>query len=240
MRISCPCSGSPREDELPGIFQEQLERLQTDYIDFYLLHNPHGEAYENAEKVHAFDFVRKLKEEGKVKHIGFSIHDSADHIDRILTLHPEMEFVQIQLNYIDWENEGIQAKKCYEVCQKHGKPVIVMEPVKGGTLVNLPEAAEELLKNADPNASLASWAIRYAASLDGVEMVLSGMSNLEQMEDNLSYMKDFRPFSKAEYETGGQGGGNYQFLHRHSLHRLSVLCKGLSQADSHSHLFCPV
>lgn len=199
-----PMFRQPREDELPGIFQEQLERLQTDYIDFYLLHNPHGEAYENAEKVHAFDFVRKLKEEGKVKHIGFSIHDSADHIDRILTLHPEMEFVQIQLNYIDWENEGIQAKKCYEVCQKHGKPVIVMEPVKGGTLVNLPEAAEELLKNADPNASLASWAIRYAASLDGVEMVLSGMSNLEQMEDNLSYMKDFRPFSEAEYETVGK------------------------------------
>lgn len=100
--------------------------------------------------MHAFDFVRKLKEEGKVKHIGFSIHDSADHIDRILTLHPEMEFVQIQLNYIDWENEGIQAKKCYEVCQKHGKPVIVMEPVKGGTLVNLPEAAEELLKMLTP------------------------------------------------------------------------------------------
>ena len=112
----------PREDELPGIFQEQLERLQTDYIDFYLLHNPHGEAYENAEKVHAFDFIRKLKEEGKVKHIGFSIHDSADHIDRILTLHPEMEFVQIQLNYIDWENRRHPGQKCYKVCQSIANP----------------------------------------------------------------------------------------------------------------------
>jgi len=194
----------PKEDELPGIFQEQLDRLQTDYIDFYLLHNLHGAAYENAEKVHAFDFVKKLKEEGKVKHIGFSIHDNAARIDEILTKHPEMEFVQIQLNYIDWENEGIQAKKCYEVCQKHGKPVIVMEPIKGGTLVNLPDEAADVLKAANPEASLASWAVRFAAGFDGVKMVLSGMSNLEQMEDNISYMKDFKPLNGSEQAAIGK------------------------------------
>lgn len=196
-----PMYDLPSEDKLAPIFEEQLKRLKVDYIDYYLLHNLHGRAYENAEKVHAFDFVKRMKAEGKIKHIGFSIHDNADRIDEILLKHPEMEFVQIQLNYIDWDNQGIQAKKCYEVCCKHNKPVIVMEPVKGGTLCNLPPDVENIFKQANKEASLPSWAIRFAASPDQVMVVLSGMSNLAQVQDNISYMKDFKPLDDCEYET---------------------------------------
>ena len=143
-------------------------------------------------------FLRKKKEEGEIKCLGFSCHDNAGFLDQVLTENPFFEFVQLQINYLDWENEGIQSRKCYEVCVKHNKPVIVMEPVKGGTLVNLPAGVEERLREVHPDWSTARWAISFAASLDNVKVVLSGMSNIEQLEDNASFMEDFVPLTDEE------------------------------------------
>ncbi|MDO4304837.1 MAG: aldo/keto reductase [Bacillota bacterium] len=187
-----------KAEDMEGFFESQLERCGVDYFDYYLLHSMNKSYLELAEKIGAFDFIQQKKAEGKVKKVGLSFHDSADVLEEILTRHPEMEFVQLQLNYVDWENFEVQSRKCYEVCVKHGKPVIVMEPVKGGLLVNVPKEAEKLLKDAEPDMSIASWAVRYAASLDNVMMVLSGMSSMEQIEDNLSYMKDFHPLTASE------------------------------------------
>ncbi len=188
------------QEELEGFFADQLERLGLDTIDYYWLHNMGEWSYRKALRIGAFAFVQKLKEEGKVKHIGFSFHDKAELLDEILTDHPEMEFVQLQINYVDWDDEIIQSGKCYEVARKHNKQIIVMEPVKGGCLAKVPQEAEELFRSIHPEASPASWAIRFAASLPNVMMVLSGMSNEAQMQDNLSFMKEFQPLSEAEME----------------------------------------
>ncbi len=187
--------------DMQPIFDEQLERCGVEYFDYYWLHALSAQRYEQAKQVGAFEFLTAKKAEGKIKHIGFSFHDMPQVLEKILTEHPEMEYVQLQLNYMDWEEPTVRARECYEVATAHGKPVIVMEPVKGGTLANLPEEARRLLEQQDPNLSTASWAIRYAASLDNVMMVLSGMSNMEQVEDNLSYMKNFHPLDAAEQET---------------------------------------
>ncbi len=187
-----------RTEDFDRFFREQLTRCGVDYFDFYLLHNLGSERYENMTRLGAFSFLKQIKAEGKAKEIGFSFHDTAEVLDRILTDHPEVDFVQLQLNYIDWESESIQSRKCCEVARKHNKPVTVMEPVKGGALARLSPEAEAPLKAYAPNASSASWAIRYAASLDGVRMVLSGMSTLEQVKDNTAYMKDFQPLNETE------------------------------------------
>lgn len=188
------------EEDQERIFQEQLERCGVEFFDYYLLHNLGVSHYEVAETFDSFGFVQEKKRQGKIKHIGFSYHDNAALLDQILTAHPEMEFVQLQLNYLDWENESIQSKKCYEVAQKHHKPVIVMEPVKGGSLAKVPDEAHRRFKGHHPELSIPSWAIRYAASLEGVMMVLSGMSDLEQLHDNTGYMEHFQPFTREEHE----------------------------------------
>lgn len=182
------------------IFQEQLEKVGVDYFDYYLLHCLNTANYAIAQKLDCFDFIVQKKAEGKIKKIGFSYHDKADLLDEILTAHPEVEFVQLQLNYLDWESDTIQSRKCYEVCEKHRKPVIVMEPIKGGMLAKIPEAAEKELKAYDAEASDSSWAIRFAASKPEVMMVLSGMSDLAQIEDNTEYMKEFQPLTEEESE----------------------------------------
>lgn len=187
------------ESDLERIFDEQLKKCGVDYFDYYLLHNLGVNHYNIAEKYKAFDFIGKKKAEGKIKKIGFSFHDTADLLDKILCDHPEAEFVQLQINYLDWNNDSIQSRKCYETAVRHGKPVIVMEPVKGGALANIPFAAENLFKSYAPEASVASWAIRYAASLENVIMVLSGMSDMKQLLDNTSNMQHFNPMTKEEF-----------------------------------------
>lgn len=188
------------KEEYPMYFDMQLERTGVGYFDYYLMHNMGKDRYAKTKAFGGFEFALQKKEEGKIKKLGFSFHDDADTLDRILTEHPEVDFVQLQINYLDWENKIIQSKKCYETARKHQKPIVVMEPVKGGTLANLPGKAEELLRAYNPDASPASYALRFAASLEGVMMVLSGMSNLEQVIDNTRIMSDVKPLNEEEQE----------------------------------------
>lgn len=187
------------EADIRPLFESQLEITGAGYFDFYLMHSMNTKQYQKFTDCNAFQIARQLKEEGKIRHIGISFHDTPEVLDQILSEHPEIEVVQIQFNYADLEDPKVQSLAVYEVCRRHGKPVIVMEPVKGGTLANLPEAAGQILDRLQ-GGSRASYAIRFAASFEGVAMVLSGMSTLEQMQDNLSYMSSFQPLTQPERE----------------------------------------
>lgn len=197
----CAWLGTHNEETVKQQFYTSLERTGAGYFDYYLLHALQAGNYKLYEKYHIWDFVKEQKEKGLIKHWGFSFHATPDILDEILTDHPDTEFVQLQLNYADWENPDVTARGNYEVARKHGKSIVVMEPVKGGALADPPEDVRKLLKEADPQASYASWAIRYAASLEGIITVLSGMSNISQVADNISYMKSFRPLDAGEQDT---------------------------------------
>lgn len=186
------------EDDVSRIFQESLALCGVDYFDFYLLHSIEESHYPTYKKYHCFEFIREMKKQGKIKYIGFSFHDSAEFLDQVLTEHPEIDFVQLQLNYLDWENGVIQSRKNYEIARKHNKPIVVMEPVKGGTLASFPKDIEKIYKDYAPNRSIASWALRYILSKEGIMTVLSGMSNEEQMDDNLKTVTDFQKISLEE------------------------------------------
>ena len=190
-----------RRDDAIAQFESSLKLTEAKYFDFYLLHNLGETRTKFFDDFDLWDFAQEKKREGLIKHVGFSFHSTPNELDEILTKHPEMEFVQLQINYGDWENPAIKSRGCYEVAIKHNKPIIIMEPVKGGMLASPPKTVEDILKAAEPKSSAASWAIRFAADLEGVITVLSGMSSVAQMEDNLSFMKDFTHFTKAQEET---------------------------------------
>lgn len=196
-----------REEEIEPVFAEQLKNCGVEYFDYYLIHKIETVVYDGVDgkggviqKTHLIEHAKKWKEDGRIRHLGFSFHSSAKLLDRVLTEHPEFEFVQIALNYYDWESEFVQARKCYEVIRKHGKQVIIMQPVKGGGLASCPPAAEEKFYSLNPDASVASWAVRFAASLDGVLTILSGMSSLEQVKENIKVICDAKPLSDQEFK----------------------------------------
>ena len=187
------------EEEVRPFFEKQLKLCGVEYFDFYLMHAQSKENFALFKRCRAYEQALEFKKEGKIKHFGISFHDTADVLEEILSEYPQIEVVQIQLNYVDYDDTAVQSRKCLEVCNKHGKPVIVMEPVKGGNLVNLPTEAKKYIDELK-GGSAASYAIRFAAGCNGVFMTLSGMSNLGQMIDNLSYMRDFKPLDKNEMQ----------------------------------------
>lgn len=190
--------GCKTKEDVIKQFETSLERTGAGYFDNYLLHNLGETRTHFFDDLDAWEFVREMKAAGKIKHYGFSFHSTPEELDAILTAHPDAEFVQLQINYADWENPAIQSRGVYEVAHKHGKPIVIMEPVKGGLLANPPEKVKEILLAKEPDLSVASWAVRFAANLEDVLCVLSGMSNVDQMQDNISYMKDFNGLTEEE------------------------------------------
>jgi len=186
-------------EQIRPLFESQLEICGVDYFDFYLMHAQDKSIFAKYKACRAYETAMELLAEGKIRHLGISFHDQADVLDQILTEYPQVEVVQIQLNYVDFDDPSVQSRQCLEVCRKHGKPAIVMEPVKGGSLVKLPEAAQQVFDELH-GGSNASYAIRFAASQPGVMMVLSGMGSINMMNDNISYMKDFQPLNEQENE----------------------------------------
>ena len=187
------------KEDRDRIFNEQREKCGVEFFDCYLLHNIGRDHYRIFTDLDCFNWLKEKKEAGLIRHMGFSFHDTAETLDMVLNEHPEMEFVQIQLNYLDWDSESIQSAKCLEVCRRHGKPVIVMEPVKGGVLAGgLPVGAKDIFEKLRPDMPIPSWGYRFAASREGVRLVLSGMSSIEQMNENMTFMKDFKPLDAEE------------------------------------------
>lgn len=195
-----PIKFMKKKEDMERIFEEQLQKCQVDYFDFYLIHSIGKEAYENCKKWDTFEFLKNKQAEGKFREFGVSLHDSPEFLDMILTEHPEINFVVEQLNYIDWVNPAIRSKEIYEVAVKHGKPVVVMEACKGGTLAEIPDEAKKLMKDYNPDASIASWAFRFVGSLPGVRVVLAGMPRMEFLDDNIKTFENFVPLNEEEYK----------------------------------------
>jgi predicted aldo/keto reductase-like oxidoreductase len=186
------------KEDMLRVFNEQLEKTGVTYFDYYMCHNLTKETIDKCREFKTFDFLRELKAQGKIKYFGISSHDTPDFIDMILTENPDIDFVQLQINYLDWNHPRIASKANYEVCVKHNKPVIVMEPVKGGALANVPEEVKDVFAKYDNGMSIASYAVRFCAELENVMVILSGMSNFEQVVDNISYMDDPKPLTDEE------------------------------------------
>ena len=202
--------GFEKEEEIRPLIDLMLEKCGVEYFDFFLMHAMSATRFEKYRDAHAYEIALECKAAGKLRHVGMSFHDTAEVLDQILTAWPEIEFVQLQFNYLDYEDPKVQSRLCYEVCQKHGKPVLVMEPVRGGALVNLPQEALELL----PDGSPASYALRFAAGFPQIAVVLSGMSDEAQMADNLATMGDFKPLTEAEQQTLVTVRTMYQAQHK--------------------------
>ena len=189
-----------KKEDIRSFFENQLEWTGVEYFDYYLMHAQDRKTYPHFIETDAYKVACELKKEGKIKHLGISFHDTAEMLEKILIEHPEIEIVQIQFNYADFKNSSVQGEKVYNVCRKFNKPILVMEPVRGGGLVNLPDEAKKIFDNLGQNSSYASYAIRFAASFDGIFKVLSGMSNFEQLKDNTDCMKNFRKLTDEEFE----------------------------------------
>lgn len=194
----CLAWAQPDEQSAKACLDTSLERLGVDYVDFYLLHNVGGPRTAKFDEYGMWEWAQQKKEEGVIKHLGFSMHDGADALDKLLTEHPTMDFVQLQVNYLDWEDPVVESRRCMEVAEKHGVPVVIMEPARGGRLANLPERGTQILKNAEPSLSVASWAYRFCYFLPNVISVLSGMSTLEQVKENVAEWKNAQPFSEED------------------------------------------
>jgi predicted aldo/keto reductase-like oxidoreductase len=189
-----------KEADIRPFFQAQLDACGVEYFDFYLMHAQNARNFMHFQKHRAYETAFELKAEGKIRHVGISFHDTPEVLDMILSTYPQVEIVQIQLNYVDYDSPSVQSRKVLDVCRKHGKPAIIMEPVKGGSLIKLPEDAQKVFDEMDGNLSNAGYAIRFAASPEGVRLVLSGMSDMEQLKDNVSFMKDFKPLDNKEQD----------------------------------------
>lgn len=190
-----------KNEDVERIFNHQKEKCCTEYFDYYLLHCLTADNYEKALKFDVFPYLAEKKAKGEIKKLGFSFHDTAEVLDKILTEQPQMEFVQLQINYLDWEDKRVQSRLCYEVARKHGKDIIVMEPVKGGELANVPECVSDMLKQTNPGVSPACFALGFCASLEGVICVLSGMSDRHQLKENMDYFTGFEAFTEKDFET---------------------------------------
>lgn len=195
-----PVFSVEKPEDMERFFNEQLEKCGVEYFDYYLIHNINEMTHHAVYDFDAFEFVRQKKREGKIKNIGFSLHDKSEALIEALEAFPDCDFIQLQINYLDWENYSIEAKKCYEIACEHNKPVIVMEPVKGGALANLPEKAEKILKEYDPDSENVSYALRFCNELDNVFMILNGVSSLEQMESSINIFKDIKPLTDEEHK----------------------------------------
>ena len=194
----CLAWAQPDADAAKACLDTSLERLGVDYIDFYLLHNVGGPRTAKFDEYGMWEWAQQKKDEGVIKHLGFSIHDGADALDKLLAEHPNMDFVQVQVNYLDWDNPVVESRKCMEVAEKHGVPVVIMEPARGGRLAELPKRGEDVLKAANPDKSTVSWAYRFCYNMPNVVSVLSGMSTLDQVKENVKEWKANAPFTEEE------------------------------------------